>query len=248
MLNITKKELYNNIRILRDELLENGIKYPLDIFEICRKYDNLEIASVPFITQGLRGMVQLADETSQYNCILVNSKLSLVEQNFHGMHELMHVRFSKICDCVTFECFDKIRPNQDFYVEWVANEGAAELMLPHDILLPYIKEKLSTFDDDLIGVYSMINEIADKFRVSPVVVQNRIDSLKYEIFQYLSGCDIENLEIISKTQQSRMGIVVDSLNDIENKRLNELWFSDETPVERKPFFSYSETYRGLLAI
>lgn len=193
-------------------------------------------------------MASLANEESPVNCILVNSNLSQEEQNFHGTHEFIHIALDDGKGGRTFKCYDKIKPFQNPYTEWLANEGAAELILPHDVLLPYIKERINTFDDNIIGVYNMIDEIAQIYRVSPVVVQNRLNSLSYEIFQYLSGCDINDIKILSKTQQQRYGIYVDSLNDIENRRLTEVWFGKEQSHVIKPFFSYSESYSKLLAI
>lgn len=229
-------------------MLECGIKYPLDIYEICSHFSNLEIAACPFVTQGLRGMAVLADNNSQKNCILLNSNLTQEEQNFHGTHELVHVVLNDGTQGLTFKCYDKVMPFQDSYTEWLANEGAAELILPHDVLLPFIKERQKTFDQDIIGVYNMVNEIAQNYKVSPVVVENRLKSLSYEIFQYLGGCELNQIQILSKNKQKSLGITVDSLIDIENYRISETWCSKDKPVIIKPFFSYSKSYSNLLAI
>lgn len=230
---------------LRNLLLECDLNYPLDIFEICSKFSNLEIAAIPFVTRSLRGMAKLADTESSINCILVNSNLTQEEQNFHGMHELMHIYLPHDYSGTTFKCYDKVQPFQDSYVEWLANEGAAELIIPHDVLLPYIKENLYRFKERLFGICEMSEEIADHYRVSPVVVQNRFNSLKYEIYQYLNGCKISDIKVLSKTQQEKEGIFIESLNDIEDNRLLEC-MSKERTVATKTFFRYSESYRNLL--
>lgn len=149
----------------------------------------------------------------------------------------MHIYFSKNCKGHTFTCYDKVMPFQDGYTEWLANEGAAELILPHDVLLPFIKERVRTFDDKMFGVYDMTLDIAGSYQVSPIVVQNRLNSLSYEIYQYLGGCGLDQLNILSKNQQQKRGISVDSLIDIENKRFTELWFNEKNKRERKPFLS-----------
>lgn len=191
-------------------------------------------------------MAQLADSSSPINCILVNSNLSYEEQNYHGFHELMHIYETGNCPGTTFSCYDKVLPHQNRYVEWIANEGAAELILPHDVLLPYIKECASSFDKSIFGVSNMINKISSVYGVSPMVVEIRISSLRYEIFQYLTGCDISEIKILSKTQQDRMGIKVDSLLEIEDRRFLKS-IKDRSIALSAPFFYYSETYRGLLA-
>jgi Zn-dependent peptidase ImmA (M78 family) len=233
------------VRKLRTDFLNDGIKYPLDIFSVCNSYDNLKIAAIPFKTKGLRGMANISDNEDTPHCILVNSHLSLEEQNFHGFHELMHVYFEKDSKGSTFNCYDKVQPFQDSYTEWLANEGAAELMLPHDVLLPCIKEYVKTFDNAYTGVFDMIQDIAHTYKVSPIVVDNRLNSLSYEIFQYLNGCDLENINIISKNQQKRLGISVDSLSDIENRRFTDIWINKN---EVKPFFAYSVCYKNLLVV
>lgn len=67
------------MRKLRTDFLNNGIKYPLDIFSVCNSYDNLKIAAIPFKTKGLRGMANISDNEDTPHCILVNSHLSLEE-------------------------------------------------------------------------------------------------------------------------------------------------------------------------
>lgn len=55
---------------------------------------------------------------------------------------------------------------------------------------------------------------ADLCCVPSAVIKYRIESLKYEILQYYAGSDINDLHILSKRQQERMGIYIKSLNEI----------------------------------
>lgn len=125
--------------------MQMGFTYPLDIYEICKKLDKIEIAAIPLKTPGLRGMAKLADETSDINCILVNSILSQPEQNFHGTHEFMHTIFENGKTGTTFKCYDRVMPFQNKYTEWVANEGAAELLVPYKEFIPLFFELLDTY-------------------------------------------------------------------------------------------------------
>ena len=62
---------------------------------------------------------------------------------------------------------------------------------------------------------------ADLCHVPPAVIKYRIESLKYEILQYYAGSDINDLHILSKRQQERMGIYIKSLNEIKrNERFD----------------------------
>lgn len=112
--------------------------YPLDIFELCSVISNVEIRALPFVTPDLRGMVNLAKKKDENHVILVNSNKSFEEQNFHGFHELMHIPTVDKSGTI-LRCYDRIRPNQDSYLEWLANEGAAEFAVPYKMILPMIK-------------------------------------------------------------------------------------------------------------
>lgn len=221
-MNINKQELYLKMDKLRNFLLSLGLKQPFDIFEICSKIKNVGIETCNFNTRGFRGMVSLASYPGDLNCILVNSNLSYVEQNFHGIHELIHIYTSPKNSGQTFKCYDTVRPNQNSYVEWVANEGAAELLVSYKMLLPMIKENYHSMIEDR-GTYEFCEKNASIFAVTPVVLQNRIDSLKYEIYQYMNNTPLNNIKIMSKNDQSRMGIKVKSLVELENDRFLEMW-------------------------
>ena len=142
---MNKAQLYKNINEIRNHLIANGFTYPLNIFDICSRYDNLSISAIPFKTRGLRGMAVLAKDDNDINCILVNSNISASEQNFHGIHELMHITFEDDNSGQIFKCYEKTLPFQDSYKEWVANEGAAELLIPYSDFIPFFCNVYSDF-------------------------------------------------------------------------------------------------------
>ncbi|MGN1126204.1 MAG: hypothetical protein ACI4RI_02065, partial [Ruminococcus sp.] len=91
-------------------------------------------------------------------------------------------------------------------------------IVPHKKLLPLIKKNYSNLTQGL-GTYNFCEIVSSKFGVSPIVIQNRIVSLAYEIEQYVSGIDIDNIRILSKHQQTRENINLKSLVDLENERM-----------------------------
>lgn len=46
------------------------------------------------------------------------------------------------------------------------------------------------------------------FNVPSTVIECRINNLKYEIAQYLDGASLENLDILSNTQQNNKAICI----------------------------------------
>lgn len=186
-----------------------------------------------------------AETEDDINCIIVNSNLSYEEQNFHGLHEFIHINYRKGYKGQTFNCFDKVKPNQNPYIEWIANEGAAELILPYKDVLIFVKDTLPTLEKEMFPISEIIRRLAKKHKVSPAVVQNRLDNLKYELFQYLNGTPLNQIQILSRRSQELYGIKVDSLEQIENKRLMDRISCRKYDLST-PFLWYSESYRNAL--
>ncbi len=217
---MSKKDLYESINNLKNKINLQDAEYPLDIFDICRnRLTNIEIGKVPFKTNDLRGMAVVSENPIIENhVILVNGNKTPQEMNYYGAHELIHIAIQKNKAGQTFTCYDKVKPTQDRYVEWQANEGAAEFLVPYRRLLPIIKKHYDKICVGL-GTYNFCKTYSQLFGVSTVVMQNRLNSLSYEIDQYLSGTPLDDIQILSHTQQIKQGIHVLSLNDQEDFRL-----------------------------
>ena len=138
--------------------------------------------------------------------------------NYHGTHELMHIAIQNNSGVQAFKCYDKVKPTQDFYTEWQANEGAAEFLVPYKLLLPLIKENYNKLQEDF-GTYYFCENCSLLFGVSRVVMQNRLNALSYETEQYLNGTSLDSIRILSNSQQKREGINTLSLNQLEDIRL-----------------------------
>lgn len=189
----------------------------------------------------MRGIVRIAKNRDENHVILLNENKSFVEQNYHGFHELTHI-LTVDEPGTTLNCFGNTRPNQNSYIEWLANEGAAEFLTPYKEILPIIRNESKTFDEHSMPIFDLSEKLSNMYNVSTVVVQNRISSLSYEIWQYLSGTDIDEIQLMSHSEQQRKGINVDSLLDIENKMFDACWNYEQTKVPIKPFFFYSKDY------
>ena len=220
---MTKSELYNGVCRIKEYLDICDESYPIDMFELCRKIYGLEVEKVAFKTKDLRGMLCVANDSSENSVIIVNSNKSLVEQNYHCAHEFMHLFNDAPAAGTIIRCFDKLRPNQNRYVEWLANEGAAELLVPYKMLLPMIKDKYSYIDSNIFVAFDFCQKQSRLFNVSAIVLINRLGNLKYEIHQYLNGTPIEQINILSKTEQDRQNIIVKSLIEIEDERFKQLY-------------------------
>ena len=218
---LNKKELYGEVDKIRQRIFKcTEYEYPFPLADWIKHVNGLSFESLPFKTKALRGMAVIAEKPNQNHVILLNSNLSVYEQNFYCGHELVHLCLHRDTPSKQFNCYDKVMPNQDPFLEWQANEGAAEFLVPYKILFPLIKEHIDEFND-YGDIYSFKLNLSNEFMVTETVIEIRLESLKYEIMQYINGVNIENINFLSRTQQKRLGIKAISLNDIENK-----WFRE----------------------
>ena len=199
----TKEVLYNHIDNLR---LQLGISlsecdYPINSLELGKQHcNNLTIEKIPFPTHYICGILYKGNDTTS---IALNSNREECMQNFDCMHELIHYFFHDI-SCCQLMCSEK-NIQQDLYIEWQANEGAAQFLVPYQLFIPkYLelerKYAYSFWEDD------SIEELANFFNVSYGVIKNRINSLKTEIMQYKQGQSLKSLVVISKTKAVSLGL------------------------------------------
>ncbi len=220
---MTKSELYGAVSRIKNYLDIDNDCYPIDIFNICDKISGLKVVKAPFKTRDLRGILCVANDSSENSVILVNSNRTLTEQNYHCTHEFMHLFGDKPSAGTVLKCYDKVKPNQDVYVEWVANEGAAEFLVPYKVFITLFSELYNTYTNShalwklSYGNVSLIQELAYRFGVTTMVIRNRIKNLSYEIDQYKSGVDVNCINLLSAIQQSHNHITHTDYDDAISK-------------------------------
>lgn len=217
---MTKAELYSIVERIRSSLDIKNNSYPIDAFNLCSNIKRIKIQRVMFNTKELRGMLCVAKNQTENHVILINGRKSWVEQNYHSAHEFMHIFSDTTVPGSILTCYDTVRPNQDDYTEWFANEGAAELLVPYRIFVPIF---CSLYYDYLYYAdkwyLNYKNEnvkqvLAKSFGVSEVVITHRINNLAYEINQYMNGILLPNIDILSRSKQDSYGISVPDFNSI----------------------------------
>lgn len=167
------------------------------------QYKNLTVSKVGGIL--FKGRISL---------MTLNTLRTPEEQNFDCGHELLHFWLDP---AEQYMCIENDVAQRQSYPEWRANEGSAELLIPHDVFIPEIVESCDGYD--IFGSCQITETkriMAEKYFVTVPVITHRINSLKYEIDQYRRGVPINNIEILSDAQQKARGIVVeDTYNTIE---------------------------------
>lgn len=202
---MTKKELYEKVEDIRNVLDIKLSDYPIFIEKFIENTTTIE--KVPFSTHGIRGLAFTGNAAKP--CIILNANLSSSESNFYCGHEVIHMLLHPSKSHTTFTCYDSIRQNQNGFMEWQANEGSAELLMPYRIVIPeYVDLKMKAslgfwpYDGDVFDV------LADRYHLTHTVCYNRISSLSYEIQQFERGVPLDTLQILSKAALRAAGISV----------------------------------------
>ncbi|GAB6171409.1 hypothetical protein JCM15765_08870 [Paradesulfitobacterium aromaticivorans] len=193
---MTKAELYRTVNDIRNFYFLHN--YPLNSKEIANYLSQLTVMELDFSGPKIGGILMKGEK---HSFIGLNSCRDNWEQNFDCMHELFHYWMHPPN---TYTCYSIPR---DTYLEWEANEGAAEMLVPY---YKFIPEVYDIYCRNINTQYSIdyLNYFAEKYFVTPRVIQLRIKSLSYEISQYANGVPLDNLRILSKKSQERLRIRV----------------------------------------
>lgn len=195
----TKSSLYREVEKFRRSF-GIGSNYPLDAIALAEA-SGLSVDTCNFKTRGLKGTI-VVDGANGF--IVLDSKESPEEKNFFCGHETFHYVFHRDISMTStsFQCFDKVKPQQNSIVEWQANEGAAQLLVPYQDFIPCFVKCLRR---KRRGLWIQ-GCLAKRYCVTPQVINNRLDSLSYEIDQYCCGVPLSDIEILSRNQRNQRGI------------------------------------------
>ena len=207
-----KKELYNKVDQIRKELGINMNSYPIDMVDFCARKGLAAVEAIPFKSPQTKGMAVPSYQNGEKDIILLNSSLGKRERSFTCGHEIVHLTLHR-CKVLQFFSFEQVMRKQNPYLEWQANEGSAELHVPYQLLLPKLKAAFP-YLKSLQDIQCLKASLAEDFQVADEVIYYRLDSLKYEIAQYLTGTSLENIVFMTRTKQKEAGILVKSLNDV----------------------------------
>lgn len=194
---MTKQELYEQIeRLAHNHSLSPKERIGLDPLVFASQFSDLEIIKTKFDSHNIFAML-LKDK---YSTMVLNSSRDYLSIKFDCMHELIHYFWH---DKKTYKCtFANGKPQIKSYYEWEANEGAAEFLIPYKVFIPLFC-KLNITSQDIE------TDLAKHFKLSVSTIKNRINSLEYEIRQYMSGTKLESLNLLSLNAIKKHNIILD---------------------------------------
>lgn len=200
-----KSTLYEYVDGLRKAICGTSNVFPINSKELAaRCIRNLLLEEIVFSNTDICGILYKRDHSAS---IALNARRSVEIQNFDCAHELIHYFFHDI-DYGPRICSDRDGNSisQDAYIEWQANEGAAQLLMPYQDFIPRF---LSMISPSLsVTNFHAVEDLARYYFVSSAVIGVRIKLLSYEIDQYRNGCPVNQIQLLSKRQLEKRSIRV----------------------------------------
>lgn len=202
-----KATLYGHVDTLRKHLTSSlGLSFPINAKAMAMSCtNNLIIKEIPFQSDKICGILYRGNNSTS---IALNAQRSPQMQNFDCMHELIHYFFHDINFCQRI-CSDENgtsgKIEQDTYIEWQANEGSAQFLVPYQEFIPAYVSLSRKHAHNMLSTVDVCDILAGRFYVSQKVILNRIDSLNYEIYNYLHGVPLSKVPLRSKGKLKKNG-------------------------------------------
>lgn len=171
-----KAELYRQIELIR----QSAPKGRFDPYAFAQSL-GIDIEVYQFDSNRLAGMLLRGEHKS---LIILSANRPPEGRRFAASHELVHYFLHK------GDQFICAGDNELSAIEWQANEGAAELLMPYKEFIPFYENKCSLF---LCNRERALRLAAEKFGVSTGMIATRIESLSSEIAQYKSGVPLDKI-------------------------------------------------------
>ncbi len=174
--------LYRHIDALRRRW---QIRDPFDPFLVAETLPGVELYETAFASAGLHGFIVTTHDKSGAKIVL-DARRSAEEQMFDLSHELVHFALHPPTDTVH---------GYSPFMEWQANEGAAELLLPRALLLHVLaetRERIRTPYD----ASRLIQSLARRQGIRESVVRWRVWSLRQYAALTLDGAAPDSLPLL----------------------------------------------------
>lgn len=149
----------------------DSMHYKIDSIELAKKVcKNLELTFIDFCETKICGILYKSEKTTS---MALNTRRSAIGKNFDCMHELIHYWFHEPEE---FFC----RADVYNHMEWQANEGAAQFLMPHQSFAPnyrYLSKKLGKIYSGERLDSKLVEHLSIKYFVGELAVRYRINTL-----------------------------------------------------------------------
>ena len=190
----SRSALYQALDDCRQQL-SLSLEQPVDPYRLAVQL-GCDVAAHFFECQAVAGMLlQSAKEEPPFLAVvLLNGARTSQSQRFTLAHEMVHLMLhpripQRICrDSAAAEPVP---------LEWEANEGAAELLLPYRQMLPLLASMSA------LSPSQKVQRISARFQVSPITARFRLEGLKEDWNNYMSGTALSALPLLSRRARNK---------------------------------------------
>jgi Zn-dependent peptidase ImmA (M78 family) len=131
-------------------------------------------------------------------------------------HEFVHLKLHRNEKTAVFGCYDDTSSGRDPFMEWQANEGAAEILVPHRSFLKDVQSMKDCFSCPA-DIDMSIKALAQKYKVTENVISIRFESLSFEVGRVLGGSDPMGVPVVTSKVKKLMKNKITSVNDVKKK-------------------------------
>ncbi|HNW04901.1 MAG TPA: ImmA/IrrE family metallo-endopeptidase [Oscillospiraceae bacterium] len=185
---IDKAELY---RLVDERRAALSIRGPADPYQLAERL-GIAVSCYAFESRRLSGFLMRGERHSE---IVLNAAGGPESRRFTVAHELIHYLLHSggqfLCENTG------VSQGAVGALEWQANQGAAELLMPYRVFLPFVKNIRSILLSDERRAFRLI---AKEFSVGPSTARLRLRDLAPEFEQYCSGVPLEELQIVAASK------------------------------------------------
>lgn len=173
---LNKAELYRKVELIR----QSAPAGRFDPYTLAASL-GIEIEVYAFDSDRLAGVLMRGKHKS---LIVLSANRPPEGRRFAASHELVHYFLH---DGEQFLCAGDDAVSA---IEWQANEGAAELLMPYKEFIPFYENIRSLFFTDRNRA---LRRAAEHFGVSAGMISTRLQSLSPEIAQYERGVPLDRI-------------------------------------------------------
>lgn len=216
---MTRGVLYRRIDAMRQKY---GIRGRFDPFDFAAARQ-IPVQYHAFSDPHLKGILVRSGGVCG---IVLDPRLSGEQQRVTLTHELVHLELHYGEQGTAFSDHDGM--------EYQADEGAAELLMPYHDLLPRAASFRRRYRQDPVKITGLL---AAHYRVDLDTMQRRLDSLDYELMLFLHGTPISEIVPISELEKRRKGIPAGQFRKTPSltRRAPDIFPDESNEVTHDPF-------------
>ena len=203
---MTKAQIYRHVERLRRAFGIAPEDYPLGMADLRALAKGRAELRVHVFDSATLGAYMIKNPPPRRSLIVLNGRRPPLSQAFDLAHELVHF-YTHPAGNFFCEIPEDGKVRRDLpAMEYQANQGAAELLMPYRLVIPMAAELADAkrLWRDPAMERRLGEAVAERFRCSPWAGILRIGDLRHELAQFRDGAALDRVRVLSMTARCRM--------------------------------------------